>query len=89
MKHLTKEQRYVITAMHKNGFSQKSIAEEIAVSPSTISRELSRNRTKQGSYHPEKANELAQERKEHFASNTFLTFNLLKKVLSCPYGKNY
>ncbi len=80
MKHLTKEQRYVITAMRKNGFSQKSIAEEIAVSPSTISRELSRNRTKQGSYHPEKANELAQERKERFASNRRFTPSIEKRV---------
>jgi IS30 family transposase len=80
MKHLTKEQRYVISAMHKNGFSQNSIAEEIGVSPSTVSRELKRNSSKRGKYNPEKANEMATERKERFASNRRFTRSIEKKV---------
>ena len=46
MKHLTKEQRYVISVMHKNGLKRYDIAEELGVSPSTISRELKRNSSK-------------------------------------------
>lgn len=80
MKHLTKEQRYVICAMHKNGFSQKFIAKEISVSPSTVSREVRRNSSKRGIYHPEYANELAQERKERFANNRRFTQSTEKRV---------
>ncbi len=80
MKHLTKEQRYVISAMRKNGFSQKSIAKEIGVSPSTLSRELRRNSTKRGVYRPDYANELAQERKERFANNRRFTPSVQKLV---------
>ena len=45
--HLTCEQRYHIEAYKKAGFTQKYIANEIKVSPSTISRELKRNCTTQ------------------------------------------
>jgi len=42
-KQLTLEKRYQITALIKAGFNQKSIAIELSVHPSTISRELRRN----------------------------------------------
>ncbi len=42
-KHLTLEERYHISALKKAGFTQKYIANEIGVDPSTISRELKRN----------------------------------------------
>lgn len=45
--HLTCEQRYHIEAYKKAGFTQKYIANELKVSPSTISRELKRNCTTQ------------------------------------------
>ena len=80
MKHLTKEQRYVISVMHKNGLKRYDIAEELGVSPSTISRELKRNSSKRGCYHPERADEMAQERKERFCSNRRFTRSIEKKV---------
>ena len=43
-RHLTLEQRYQIAAHHRAGFSQKHIAEAIGCHPSTIGRELRRNR---------------------------------------------
>jgi transposase, IS30 family len=43
MKHLTQEQRYTITAMLKQGYSQKDIAKAIEKSESTVSREIRRN----------------------------------------------
>jgi transposase, IS30 family len=46
--HLNTEQRYQIEALIKSGNTQKSIAENLGVSPSTISRELSRNTAKAG-----------------------------------------
>jgi transposase, IS30 family len=42
-KQLTDEQRYKIEALKREGFTQLSIAQSIAKSPSTISRELRRN----------------------------------------------
>lgn len=43
-RHLTLEQRYQIAALHGAGESRKSIAEKIGRHPSTVGRELSRNR---------------------------------------------
>jgi IS30 family transposase len=83
MKHLTKEQRYVIASLHKRGESQESIADEIGVHRSTISRELTRNLGKRGAYNPEKAHQLAQERKERFASQRRFTKQVEKRIRSC------
>jgi len=73
MKHLTKEQRYIIQALIKRGCPQKEIAQELGVHDSTIGREIKRNKSKRGVYNADKAHEFAQERKERFASNRRLT----------------
>ena len=52
---LTLKERYHISACRKLGYKQKEIALELGVSPSTISRELRRNRNAQGHYDPESA----------------------------------
>ena len=62
-KQLTQEQRYQIYAFMKAGFTQKQIALEISVHPSTVSRELRRNRGGRG-YLPKKAQVMAQNRKQ-------------------------
>jgi IS30 family transposase len=46
-RHLTLEQRYQIAALHRAGRSRKRIAEAIGCHPSTIGRELRRNRSGQ------------------------------------------
>ena len=43
MKHLTREQRYTISEMNEQGYSQKEIAKAIQKDKSTVSRELRRN----------------------------------------------
>jgi IS30 family transposase len=50
---LTLAKRYHISTLIKQGYTQKKIANELGVSPSTISRELKRN--SDGKYHPETA----------------------------------
>lgn len=80
MKHLTKEQRYVLSVMYKKGFKQSDIAIELNVSPSTVSRELKRNSSKRGKYNPDKANEMANERKERFANDRRFTKGIEKIV---------
>lgn len=47
---LTLPQRYEIAALKKAGHSQQAIAAQLGVSPSTISRELKRNRSSSGYY---------------------------------------
>ena len=73
MKHLTKEQRYVIQTLHRRGISKKEIADELGVHKSTICRELKRNRTKRGKYNADVADTYANERKERFAHNRKFT----------------
>lgn len=62
-------QRYAIKAYLQCGKTQKFIAKELGVSESAISKELTRNRLKQGGYNPKKAQKFTQIRKERFTSN--------------------
>lgn len=73
MKHLTKEQRYVIQSLFKRGVNRTDIAQELGVHKSTIGREVKRNGTKRGTYQAEKAHTYAQERKERFAKQRKFT----------------
>jgi len=54
-KQLNLEKRYQISALIKAGLNQKDIAVELSVHPSTISRELKRNRDKIRGYNAELA----------------------------------
>ena len=60
---LTRDERYQIYALRKAGHSQKEIAEVLGRNPSTISRELRRNKGLKG-YRPEQSHRLAQNRKK-------------------------
>ena len=60
---LTQEQRYQIYAMNRADMTQKDIAQEIGVHPSTISRELKRNKGLRG-YRPVQAHSLAVSRRD-------------------------
>jgi IS30 family transposase len=61
--HLTIEERYQINAYKAVGYKNYEIAKEINVHPSTISRELKRNRSKiTGSYIPIWADNFAKKR---------------------------
>lgn len=73
MKHLAKEQRYIIQTLIKRSCAQAEMADELGVHKSTISREIKRNRSKRGIYNADKAHEFAQERKERFAACRRLT----------------
>lgn len=61
---LTREERYTITGLRLAGFSQAEIARHMGRSPSTICRELQRNRTTHdGMYRAEKAQKYALARR--------------------------
>ena len=55
---LTEHQRYQMYALKKAGQDQRRIAATLAVSPSTICRELRRNRGRRG-YRPDQAHQKA------------------------------
>src|SRR5690625_1175755 len=59
---LTEGERYQIQSYLKAGYTQKEIADALGRSPSTISRELSRNRVLKG-YRPKQAHRLATQRR--------------------------
>jgi transposase, IS30 family len=79
---LTLEQRYQIYAMKKAGFTQNHIAAEISVHPSTVSRELRRNRGLRG-YRAKQAHRKAVERKPIIARKRILpdTWKLVESYL--------
>lgn len=69
---LTSKKRYQIYGLHKEGFTQKAIAENLGVHPATISRELRRNRGKRG-YRPEQAHRLCKQRQSNAAKAIKMT----------------
>ena len=60
--HLTLEERYCLAEFLEKGLSIRAIARMLKRSPSTISRELRRNRGKRG-YHPYGAYSKAKHRR--------------------------
>lgn len=59
--HLTQEERYQISTLLREGFSKRYIAWRLNRSPSTISREIARNRSRNG-YFAQHAHKLARRR---------------------------
>lgn len=62
-KQLGHEQRYQISGLHKAGWNQTEIADEMGVNKSTISREFSRNKGRRG-WRPKQAQSMRDERKQ-------------------------
>ena len=70
--HLTKEERYQIRAMHEMESSIRQMANVLNRAPSTISRELRRNRGQRG-YRPGQADQKACERARTSRTRTQIT----------------
>ena len=79
-KHLTSEQRYYIYLERQKGSTQKSIAQAIGVSESTVSREIRRNGGKSGGYNAKKAHEKAMERSHRTPGNRAVSDTLKWRV---------
>jgi IS30 family transposase len=75
--HLTQNQRIELSLLLRLGYSQRQIALMFGVSPSTICRELRRNRRVSGMYNPNSAR--VSNRSRRAAANTLRT-----KLLACP-----
>ena len=68
-KQLIREQRYAIQLGLQEGRTISSIARQIGVSKSTVSREVRRNGNRRGKYYYKPADELASVRRERSVSN--------------------
>jgi IS30 family transposase len=79
--HMTLSSRSQIYALKATGLSLRKIALQLKISPSTVCRELSRNRGNNG-YHPEEADNKYRKRLRHAAHQAKkLSGELLKKVI--------
>ena len=76
---LTEHQRYQIYALKKAGHDQQRIAATVGVSPSTISRELRRNRGQRG-YRPHQAHQQALARRRAKAKATSMTPAVIEQI---------
>ena len=76
---LTEYQRYQIYALKKAGHDQQSIAATVSVSPSTICRELQRNRGQRG-YRPHQAHQHALARRRDKAKATKMTPAVIARI---------
>jgi len=82
MKHITKEQRYAIYLMVKEGFTQSRIAQTIGKDKSTIGRELRRNKDQRsGEYRYTLAHKKATSRKVNKAKYISFTSDIESKVI--------
>jgi IS30 family transposase len=76
---LTKSERYQIYALNKAGHSQLEIARLLGRSPSTISRELRRNKGLRG-YRPAQAQQLSDSRRKEARKARKLTDDVITSV---------
>ena len=72
-KHLTREQRYGIYLGLQKEMTQKTIAQLIGVSESTVSRKSRRNKTKNGKYVWDKADDMSSFRVHRSPGNRSLS----------------
>jgi IS30 family transposase len=70
---ITLEERYAIMALKKRRYSIRAIAAELGRAPSTVSRELRRNRRPPGRYEPNAAHSYAVARRRRSRRNTHFT----------------
>jgi transposase, IS30 family len=70
---LTEDERYAIAAMRRQRLSIRAIARELSRAPSTIARELGRNRRPDGWYRAQTAGERTRGRRSRSTCNTRFT----------------
>ena len=80
--HFTQENRNMLSALKRKGFTQKEIARELGKNQSSISRELKRNKSPDSGYHAGEAKQKARERRA--AANA-----PLKRIANDPWLEQY
>lgn len=79
-KHITCEQRYAIYLGKQKNETNKAIAQTIGVSPSTVSREIKRNSTRNNKYVWDKAHNSAESRKHRSPGNRKISAEIIWRV---------
>ncbi|MEN6430575.1 MAG: IS30 family transposase [Coriobacteriales bacterium] len=86
---ITLEERYAIQAMRRQKLSIRSIARELGRSPSSISRELTRNRRPSGRYNPDIAHSYTVARRKRSRRNSHFTrdeWELVEHLISLDWS---
>lgn len=72
---LTSGERYALSALRRQGCTQAEIARAMCRHPSTISREVRRNRSRDGRYRPPVADDFARRRRSRSRRNQHFTID--------------
>jgi transposase, IS30 family len=89
-RYLDREERYELARLGDGGLSQRAIAERLGRSPSTICRELARNRDpRTGQYVPERADRLAWERQKRPRPSKLSRQPALRQVVQQLLDRRY
>lgn len=87
---LSQDERVVIADLHRSGFSIRQIAEQLGRSPSTISREIRRNRDPAtGRYQPFAAHKQAAARRPRPKARKLATESALRDYVQDGLGKQW
>jgi IS30 family transposase len=70
---ITSSERYATAALRRQGLSLRAIATDLARAPSTISREVARNRCNGGGYRPFKADRRTRGRRSRSRRNAYFS----------------
>jgi len=81
-KHFTQNERIMLSAMRKKGFTQSEIARELGKHQSSISNELKRNSDKNGNYH-------AGHAKQRYHARKFKANQALKRIENDRWLRQY
>jgi IS30 family transposase len=80
---LTSGERYALSALRKQGCSQAEIARALGRDPSTVSREIRRNRSNDGRYRPPVADDFARRPRSRSRRNQRLMAEDWALVVAC------
>ena len=86
---ITSGERYAIAALRRQGLSLRAIARDLKRAPSTLSRELARNRSSQGRYTPTKADSYAHARRRRARRGSHFTaaeWSLVEQLLALDWS---
>lgn len=80
--HFTQEERIMLSTLKRRGLTQQEMARELGKDQSAISRELSRNKQEDGSYHAGYAKQAANRRRKE-------ANQVLKRIANDPWLEKY
>ena len=77
----TSQERFCLWELLEKGYSIRAISRAMGRAPSSVSRELKRNRSKKGNYHPLPAQRKANQRRRHLRDSSLQRDTELKEYV--------